>query len=86
MHKTRRTRFHVCVDDFGVKYFNKKNAYHRLQDFKNNYDYTIYRTGAIFCGPTFKWDYKEGFVGIFMTDYIPNVLKQFLHKPPIKPH
>ena len=29
-HKTRRTNICLCVDDFGVKYFNKYNADHLL--------------------------------------------------------
>ena len=30
-HEHRRTRFCVCVDDFGVKYFTKNDAHHLLK-------------------------------------------------------
>lgn len=29
-HKTRKTKFCLCVDDFGIKYFNKSDADHLL--------------------------------------------------------
>ena len=29
-HETRRTKFCVCIDDFGIKYFNKDDAEHLL--------------------------------------------------------
>ena len=29
-HATRRTKFCLCVDDFGVKYFTKQDADHLL--------------------------------------------------------
>ena len=36
-HKTRKTNFCLCVDDFGVKYFTKDDANHLLDPFKNHY-------------------------------------------------
>ena len=33
-HKTRRTIFFLCVDDFGVKYFTKDDANHILDSLK----------------------------------------------------
>ena len=36
-HKTTRNNFCLCVDDFGVKYFNKYYAYHLLESLKNQY-------------------------------------------------
>ena len=34
LHKTRRTKCFVCVDNFGVKYFTKDDANHLLDSLK----------------------------------------------------
>ena len=35
-HKTRQTKFCVCVDDFGINYFNKDNTEHLLGCLQKN--------------------------------------------------
>ena len=35
--KTRITKYCLCVDDFGVKYFTKDDANHLLYSLKNHY-------------------------------------------------
>ena len=47
-HKTRQTIFCLCVDDFGVKFFNKKDAKHLLNLLKQNYEYIVDWTGNNF--------------------------------------
>ena len=37
-HKTRGTKFCLCVNDFLVKYFTKDDASNLLYDLKNNYE------------------------------------------------
>ena len=39
-HDTRRTKFCLCVDDFGIKYFSKDDAEHLLTALKENYKLT----------------------------------------------
>ena len=51
-HKTRRTKFCLCVDDFGIKYFSEEDADHLIQALRANYDITVDETGANFCGLT----------------------------------
>ena len=48
-HKTRRTIFCLCVDDFGVKYFNTKDAQYLLDTIGQHYKYTVDWTGKNFC-------------------------------------
>ena len=38
-HKTRLTTFCLCVDDFGIKYFNKLDAHHLLDAICQIYKY-----------------------------------------------
>ena len=40
-HHTRPTKFCLCVDDFGVKYFNKDDLDHLINALKTAYDITI---------------------------------------------
>ena len=39
-HKTRPTKFSLCVDDFGIKYFCKADAEHLLNSLKCYYNIT----------------------------------------------
>ena len=39
-HATRRTKFCVCVNDFGIKYFSKDNTQHLLDCLGKHYKYT----------------------------------------------
>ena len=79
-HKTRRTTFCLCVDDFGVKYLCKNDADHLLSSLQHNYEYTVDWTGNNFCGLTMYWQYDKGYVDVSMPKYIPQVLERFKHK------
>ena len=35
------TKFCHCVDDFGIKYYNKEDTNHLLSSLKDNYDITM---------------------------------------------
>ena len=84
-HATRKTKFCLCVDDFGVKYFSKEDADHLLESLGKHYTYTVDWKGQNFCGFTIDWDYSNGFVDISMPNYIKDVLLRFLHQTPKKP-
>ena len=58
-YETHPTRFCVCVDDFGIKYFNKDDADHLLQSTGKNYQYTTDRKGNNYCGLTLNWNYPD---------------------------
>ena len=61
-HKTRKTKFCVCVDDSGIKYHSTYDAYHIINSVKEKYAITTDWEGNIFCGLTFEWNYKAGYV------------------------
>ena len=39
VHKTRKTKFCLCVDDFGVKTYNEDDTEHLLTRLKTNYKF-----------------------------------------------
>ena len=83
-HTTLKTKFCVCVDDFGVKYFNKADADHLLTALKTHYSLTIDWTGGDYCGLTIHWNYERRYVDISMPGYIDKVVQ--LHElTPLKP-
>ena len=90
IHTTRRTKFCLCVDDFGVKYFCKNDAEHLISALTNNYDITVDWTGAHFCGLNIDWHYAQGWVDIAMVDYVIMALQKLQHifpaRPQLAPH
>ena len=83
-HKTRKTIFCLCVDDFGVKYFSKADANHlikALQDYKITIDWS----GTNYCGLKINWNYDNGYVDIEMPNYVTKTLKKLKHPQPKKP-
>jgi hypothetical protein len=85
-HKTKPTKFCLCVDDFGVKYFNKEDASHLINALKaSGYAISIDMKGENYCGLKLEWNYKEGYVDISMPGYVQAALHKFQHKPPARP-
>jgi hypothetical protein len=80
-HDTKRTKFCLCVDDFGVKYFCKDDAEHLLQSLRKDYTCTVDWTGRNFCGLTMDWHYDKEYVDISMPDYVRDALHRFQHDP-----
>ena len=83
-HTSRRTTFTLCVDDFGVKYFNKADAYHLIHALQSNYEITIDWSGSLYCGLNLSWNYKDGYVDVSMDGYVKRALDRFDHVP--SPH
>ena len=48
--KTRKTRFCLCVDDFGVKYFSVQDADHLLNALREKFQVTVDWKGENYCG------------------------------------
>mmetsp|Transcript_11265 Transcript_11265/g.15885 ORF Transcript_11265/g.15885 Transcript_11265/m.15885 type:complete len:463 (+) Transcript_11265:115-1503(+) len=84
-HTLCHTQFCLCVDDFGVKYYNKDDGNHLINSLKHNYNVTVDWDGRHFCGFTFEWEYKKGYVNVSMPGYIKDVLKRFNHPLPSRP-
>ena len=75
-HKTRRTIFCLCVDDFGIKYYSKADADHLINALKEKYEGTQDWSGKHFCGYTIDWHYEQRYVDISMPTYVPAALKR----------
>ena len=84
-HKTRRTVFVLCVDDFGIKYFNEDDKNHLLNSLREHYKVTVDETGENYLGYTLEWHYDEGYVDASMPLYIPRALRRFNHPHPKRP-
>ncbi len=84
-HKTRRTKFCLCVDDFGIKYFNQDDADHLLNALRAHYKISVDTEGKNYCGLTIEWNYAKGYVDISMPGYVVRALHRFQHPPPSSP-
>ena len=80
-HESRPITFCLCVDDFGIKYFNKADAQHLLTSLKKHYTVSTDWEGKNFCGLALKWDYVRQTVDISMPTYVLELLQKLLHKP-----
>ena len=80
-HETKPTKFCVCVDNFGVKYFNKDDANHLIDSLQNHYKCTTDWEGKNYCGLTFDWQYEAGYVDVAMPKYVPKSLLRLGHIP-----
>ena len=82
-HKTRNIRFCLCVDDFGIKFFDPQDAHHLLASLSKHYKLSTDWNGNQFCGLRLDWDYRNNHVDVSMPSYIPNLLDKLNHKPNI---
>lgn len=76
-HTIRRTRFCLCVDDFGVKYYNQDGADHLLNALRKYYKVSVDYEGKKYCGLQITWNYDKHFVDISMPGYIDRLLHKF---------
>ena len=79
-HTTRRTKFCLCVDDIGIKYYNDDDVEHLLNVLRLKYTVTVGREGKHYCGYTFHWHYDKGYVDMSMPDYVKQALHKLNHK------
>ena len=84
-HKSLPTKFCLCVDDFGIKYFSKSDAHHLRNALSQHYTITTDWTGSNFCGLTIEWNYAKKYVDISLPGYVNKVLQKFNHPLPHKP-
>ena len=81
-HKTKPTKFCLCVDDFGVKYFTRQDADHLLNALRANYKISVDWEGKNYCGLSIRWNYPKNYVDISMPGYIQSTLARLQHKRP----
>ena len=79
-HRTRRTTFTLCVDDFGVKRFSRDDANQLIASLNSKYETTVDWEGSKYLGLTLQWNYEKQFVDVSMPGYIDKALQQFQHK------
>ena len=88
-HVSSPIAFTLVVDDFGVKYVNKKNADHLVAALKGKYKISKNLTGSLYCGIDIRWDYKNRTLDLGMPGYIKTQLQRYKHKktylPPAPP-
>ena len=75
-HETRRTKFCLCVDDFGIKSFSDADNNHLLDSLNQNYTVTVDHQGTNFCVINIYCNYKEGYADISMPHYIRYLSKK----------
>eukprot|EP00957_Ditylum_brightwellii_P129471 9876008-Ditylum_brightwellii.AAC.1 len=81
-HKTHPTMFALCVDNFGVKYYNKEDANHLVSVLQQYYQISINWEGKKYCGLTFNWHYNKGYADVSMPGYVLKALGKFQHDKP----
>ena len=84
-HKTRATKFCLCDNDFGIKYFNNDDVNHLLNALRKYYTVSEGWTGENYCGFKLTWYYKKGYVIAAMRNYIKELFKNLKHTAPLKP-
>ena len=77
-HYILKTKLCLCVHDFGIKYHSRDDAENILNALKYKYAITTDWEGNNFCGLTFDWNYKAGYVDTEIPDYVPNELNTTL--------
>ena len=69
----------VIVDDFGVKYVDKKHAIHLINVLKKHYTVAEDWEGEKYGGITLYWDYTKCQVHLSITEYVKDSLTWFQH-------
>ena len=67
-HKTRPTKFCLCVDNFGIIYFSLADLDHLITALKTAFD--IDKEGNQYYGLHLRWNYNEGYVDISMPEFV----------------
>ena len=84
-HTTHLTKFCLCVDDFGVKYFSKADADHLLNSLRAHYKISVDWEGKKYCGLSIKWNYEKQYVDVSMPGYVAKALQRLQHTSPARP-
>ena len=74
--KTRKIIFCLCVDGFGIKYFNNDDITHFQDSLKDHFQFTMEWEGTNYIRIKLHWYYEAGFVHISMPIYVDKILKR----------
>ena len=72
----------MVVDNFGVQYVGGRHLDHLINALQDQYKITVDLTGNSYLGLTIDWNYAQGYVDIFMPDYVRKALHKFQHPVP----
>ena len=84
-HNERNISFLLVVDDFAIKYTDRKDVEHLLDALKTGYKMSVDWDAERYCGLILKWDYNKRTCDISMPGYIDRALQRFRHPFPKKP-
>ena len=84
LSKTNNITFTLCVEDFGIKYTDKKDAEHLLNALRQLYTISVDWSGTTYIGLNLAWNYENRTLKISMPSYIPAALTRFKHQIPTK--
>ena len=84
-HNSRRTVFCLCVDDFGVQYYNQDDVDHLVNALKTAFQVYIDYDGKDYCGLKLEWNYEKGYVDVDMHGFVTKTRVKLQHPPPRKP-
>ena len=84
-HQTRPTKFCLCVDDFGIKFWSKEDAQHLCNAIGATFKYTVDPHGTHYCGLNLDWHYNLGYVDISMPKYVKETLAKLNHSSKVYP-
>jgi hypothetical protein len=77
-HDTNSIVFMLVMDDFGIKYTDKKDLDHLMNVLQEHYQLTTDWEGKRYCGLTIDRDYETRTCDISMPGYIERALQRFL--------
>lgn len=84
-YKTRKTKFFVCIDDFGFLCFSRDDANHIISALKQTHAITIDWTGNKFYDLNINKKYAERYVDISMSLHVRKALEKLFHLQPPSP-
>ena len=84
-HDTLPITFTLVVDDFAVKYTDRKHAEHLMNSLKENYSVSEDWAGTKYCGIQLDWDYDQRTCDLSMPGYIDRAIQRFQHPSPARP-
>ena len=77
--------FNLCVHDFWIKYFNKKDVQHLIDTLSKTYKVDVDWSGKNFLGYTINWHYDEGYVDLSMPKFNNETFKELNYSHPEQP-
>ena len=85
LQRTRQISFTLIVDDFGVKYVDKRDADHLFDTLRQKYQVsTDWSNDQHYGGLRLEWDYDNRLCYISIPGYVERALLRFQHSRPLR--